>query len=125
MYPLGGTMRIWDIHPSQLCRSHLLGEHRELHGLWNILTLGLRGYRSHPETRRWEGKLAALFKRHESLVAEMRRRGFNHHSELDPGLATGLGIQEEYVASVARQIEILRVKGCDCSPGQALDGVEE
>ncbi|NCS72473.1 MAG: pyrimidine dimer DNA glycosylase, partial [Candidatus Magasanikbacteria bacterium] len=31
-------MRVWDIHPKYLCRKHLLGEHRELHGLWNILT---------------------------------------------------------------------------------------
>ena len=25
-------MRIWDVDPALLCRSHLLGEHRELHG---------------------------------------------------------------------------------------------
>lgn len=31
-------MRIWDIQPKYLCRKHLLAEHRELHGLWNILT---------------------------------------------------------------------------------------
>lgn len=30
-------MRIWDIHPSLLCRKHLLGEHRELHAIWSIL----------------------------------------------------------------------------------------
>ncbi|MDD3940683.1 MAG: pyrimidine dimer DNA glycosylase/endonuclease V, partial [Candidatus Pacebacteria bacterium] len=29
-------MRVWDIHPKDLCRKHLLAEHRELHGLWNI-----------------------------------------------------------------------------------------
>lgn len=109
-------MRIWDIDPTDLCRSHLLGEHRELHGLWNVLTLDLRGYRHHPETRRWEGKLAALYRRHESLVAEMKRRGFNHRSELDPELATGLEIQTEVVDSIDRQIEILRMKGCACTP---------
>ena len=32
-------MRVWDIHPKHLCRKHLLAEHRELHGLWNILTI--------------------------------------------------------------------------------------
>jgi hypothetical protein len=109
-------MRIWDIDPAHLCRGHLLGEHRELHGLWNILTLDLRGYRSHPETRRWEGKLAALFQRHESLVAEMERRGFRHHSELNPDLATGLETQEELVDHIDRQIDILRMKGCGCTP---------
>ncbi len=43
-------MRIWDIEPVRLCRAHLLGEHRELHGLWNILT----------------------------LVQEMKNRGYDH-----------------------------------------------
>jgi len=31
-------MRIWDVHVKHLRRKHLLGEHRELHDLWNILT---------------------------------------------------------------------------------------
>ena len=60
-------MRIWDVAPGVLCRRHLLGEHRELHGLWNILTQDKRGYRRHPETVRREGELAALFGRHELL----------------------------------------------------------
>jgi len=107
-------MRIWDIDPSRLCRAHLLGEHRELHGLWNILTLDRRGYRSHPETRRWEGKLAALYRRHESLVREMERRGYRHRSELDADLATGSDLQDVFVDSVERQLELLRLKGCDC-----------
>lgn len=115
-------MRIWDVDPVNLCRSHLLGEHRELHGLWNILTLGLRGYRSHPETRRWEGKLAALFMRHEALVREMTRRGFNHHSDLDSELAIGLDTQEDFVDPVERQIAILRSKGCGCFPPESNGG---
>ena len=64
-------MRIWDVDPALLCRSHLLGEHRELHAIWTILSEDRRGYRSHPETIRWEGKLAALSRRHDELVAEM------------------------------------------------------
>jgi len=31
-------MRIWDIAPGKLCRNHFLGEHRELHAIWSILT---------------------------------------------------------------------------------------
>ena len=61
-------MRIWDLPPSLLCRQHLLGEHRELHGLWRILTENRQGYAHHPETRRWRGKLAALYQRHEALT---------------------------------------------------------
>ncbi len=107
-------MRIWDIDPALLCRSHLLGEHRELHGLWNILTRGLAGYAAHPETRRWRGKLAALYRRHEALVAEMARRGDQHASPLDPYLATGLDYQDEYVDTPDRQVEILAAKPCPC-----------
>lgn len=107
-------MRIWDVPPEELCRSHLLGEHRELHGLWNILTRDLKGYRSHPETRRWEGKLAALYRRHETLVTEMSRRGYNHASPLDPGLRTGSSVQDEYVDPPDLQRQILAAKPCDC-----------
>jgi len=31
-------MRIWDIHPGYLNRQSLLGEHRELHGIFSIIT---------------------------------------------------------------------------------------
>lgn len=107
-------MRIWDVEPRDLCRQHLLGEHRELHGLWNILTRDLRGYRSHPETRRWEGRLAALYHRHEALVREMERRGYRHHSPLDADLATGLDYQHVFVDPPERQRELLRSKPCGC-----------
>jgi len=73
-------MRIWDVRPHRLCRKHLLAEHRELHGLWNILTVhGLKGgYSRHPETLRWIGKTLALYVRHELLVREFARRGYSH-----------------------------------------------
>ena len=107
-------MRIWDVDPRLLCRPHLLGEHRELHGLWNILTLGKRGYSHHPETRRWVGKLAALHARHERLVAEMERRGYDHRSPLDPGLATGAAGQDVFVDHPDEQLRILAAKPCGC-----------
>lgn len=107
-------MRVWDVEPALLCRQHLLGEHRELHGLWNILVLGHRGYSMHPETRRWEGKLAALFDRHEQLVAAMRQRGYNHASPLDHGLAIGSDVQDVLITPIADQLELLRSKPCPC-----------
>lgn len=109
-------MRIWDIHPKHLCRKHLLGEHRELHGLWNILTKhgGRGGYSSHPETKRWAGKLKALYNRHELLVAEMQKRTYSHHSPLDKRLATGSAVQKDFIDSLARQRELLTQKPCDC-----------
>lgn len=107
-------MRIWDLPPSILCRQHLLGEHRELHALWRILTEQRRGYSVHPETRRWRGKEAALYQRHDALVDEMTRRGYRHTSPLDPRLATGIAVQTEFVDPPARQREILSGKGCAC-----------
>jgi hypothetical protein len=107
-------MRIWDIEPERLCRQHLLGEHRELHGLWVILAEGKQGYARHPETRRWQGKLKALYRRHEQLVAEMGRRGYRHQTPLPAAQATGLGVQEEYKDAPAKQVEILKRKGCGC-----------
>lgn len=107
-------MRIWDVSPDILCRQHLLGEHRELHGLWNILVQGKTGYSRHPETRRWVGKLAALYTRHEALVDEIERRGYRHNSPLDPALAIGVATQSEFVDPPEQQIALLRQKGCDC-----------
>jgi hypothetical protein len=108
-------MRIWDLPPDRLCRQHLLGEHRELHALWTILSTGRAGYANHPETRRWRGKLAALYARHEALVAEMERRGYRHGSPLDPLMATGSAIQTDYVDLPEAQRNLLRAKGCDCA----------
>lgn len=108
-------MRIWDIPPSKLCARHLLGEHRELHGLWYILTQNKPGYSKHPETLRWKGKLAALYLRHKELVIEMKKRNYHHYSLLDKSLATGRSIQEKFVNSYDEQLKILKEKGCKCN----------
>ncbi|MBN2119430.1 MAG: pyrimidine dimer DNA glycosylase [Candidatus Omnitrophica bacterium] len=107
-------MRIWDIHPKKLCRNHLLGEHRELHGLWNILVEKKKGYSNHPETKRWKGKLKALYARHQSLVCQMKERGYNHTSPLKGSLAKGLSKQTDYINLPCEQVKILRRKKCNC-----------
>jgi hypothetical protein len=70
-------LRIWDLSPKKLCRQHLLGEHRELHAIWSILTKNKKGYSKHPEVLRWKGKLKALYLRYERLVTEMGERGYS------------------------------------------------
>ncbi len=75
-------MRIWDLHPGYLNRQSLLGEHRELHGIYTVLTEDRRGYSRHPETLRWVGHLDGLCRRHALLVAEMELRGYRHNSPL-------------------------------------------
>jgi hypothetical protein len=107
-------MRIWDVSPKLLCRNHLLGEHRELHALWTIITQNKKGYINHPETKRWIGKTAALFARHELLIAEMKKRGYNHASSLEKRLAKGEKIQTSFVDSISKQKMILKSKPCDC-----------
>jgi hypothetical protein len=111
-------VRIWDIDPALLCDKHLLGEHRELHAIWSILTTGKRGYSRHPETLRWRGRLSALYARHDQEVDEMLRRGFRHMSPLDAGLATGARRQTVYVDPPERQRERLARTGCTCRVSQ-------
>jgi len=109
-------MRIWDLKPNCLCCQHLLAEHRELHGLWNILTKhgGRDGYSRHPETLRWVGKTKALYNRHEALVAEFFRRGYRHLSPLDRSLARGKATQDVLINTIAEQKQRLRDKKCAC-----------
>ena len=108
------NMRIWDIPPDKFCRNHLLGEHRELHAVWSIITNGKKAYANHPEITRWRGRLKALYLRHEELVREMKARGYKHHTPLDPVLATGEGVQSVFVAPYEEQIRILQEKECGC-----------
>ena len=107
-------MRIWDLDPKLLCRSHLLGEHREIHAIWVIITQEKKGYKSHPEVLRWRDKLKALYNRHELIVREMGRRGYNHKSLLNNELAKGKTKQDYYLDTIKKQKEILRKKNCLC-----------
>lgn len=119
-------MRIWDqIPPEVLCRNHLLGEHRELHGLWNILVRiedegaapEAVGYARHPESLRWLGRRPALYRRHAELVREMTRRGYRHKSPLNPD-EPGPGSPRR-PAPLDDQREALRAKGCGCGAGRS------
>lgn len=111
----GLIMRIWDLDPRRLCRNHLLGEHRELHCIWTVITLGKKGYSRHPETLRWHGRLKALYARHTALVTEMESRGYHHKSPLDKRLAAGRAVQDKFIDPPRRQLELLRAKKCACN----------
>lgn len=107
-------MRIWDVSPKKLCDRHLFGEHCELHGIWSILTNNKKGYRNHPETKRWVGKNKALYLRHEKLVREMRKRGYCHNSAIDKEQVSGKAKQNKFVNTMTEQRMILKLKNCDC-----------
>ncbi|HKI62245.1 MAG TPA: DUF1722 domain-containing protein [Mariprofundaceae bacterium] len=102
-------MRIWDLHPGYLDRKRLLGEHRELHGLFNIVHLGRKGYARHPETLRWVGHLSALAHRHQQLVLEMRLRGYRHQSPL-PEIKGGIEWPATFINTPAGQFSLLGEK---------------
>ena len=73
-------MRMWMVNPKIMCRKHLLGEHVELHMFLGTLRKGvsINGYLAN---KLFEPTL--LWKRHEALVEEMLRRGYNHNSPMD------------------------------------------
>lgn len=109
-------MRIWDLAPRLLCRSHLLGEHREAHAVFAVIARGSAGYREHPETKRWVGKLPALAARHGRVVEEMRRRGYRHASPMRA--RAGSRVQRVRLLSLEAQAARLAEKPCACfQPG--------
>lgn len=74
-------MRMWMVDPKIMCNRHLLGEHVECHMFVGTIlkNKSLQGY--------IDNKLlfiGHLANRHQALVEEMIRRGFNHKSELLP-----------------------------------------
>lgn len=111
-------MRVWDVEPSLLCRSHLLGEHAEVHGVFAVISGGLAAYGAHPEVRRWRGKLPALKKRHDALAVELDRRGYRHASPMAAG--RGRAHQDVLIATVDEQLALLSAKGCLCRTGKSL-----
>jgi hypothetical protein len=109
-------VRVWDVSPGYLSRQSLLGEHRELHGVYAILTQGKRGYAQHPETRRWAGALSGLIVRHAHLVAEMRLRGYADRTPLVP--LAGVVWPATLVTPPHEQFAILRKKYAGAQVGR-------
>lgn len=67
------------VNPKIQCRKHLLGEHVELHMLVGSLKRkkSIDGF-----VRNSLVELTSVEARHEALVTEMQRRGYNHASPL-------------------------------------------
>ena len=73
-------MRMWMVDPRVMCRQHLLGEHVEIHMFVGAISRGksVKGYLE-------KGLLEVhnMYARHEELMEEMKRRGYNHSSDID------------------------------------------
>ena len=103
-------MRVWDIHPGYLSRQSLLGQHAEIHAIYNIIKENKKGYSFHPETLRWKGRLARLKYRHDLTVMEMGLRSLGHRSPMNeektcPNLSGFV-----YIDQPAEQFAILEKK---------------
>lgn len=106
-------MRVWDLPVHILCDKHLLGQHREIHCMWNVITLNKKGYSRHPETMRWKKHLSKLYDRHEQTKNEMIKRGFNHKSEVKKPEVYNLCMLP-FINTIEEQVQLLKKKGCKC-----------
>lgn len=68
---------MWMVDPKLMCRQHLLGEHNEIHKHrhvfvkhWSV-SKRIAGNQIEP---------SSMQQRHDDIVAEMLRRGYNHQS---------------------------------------------
>lgn len=98
-------MRQWMVDPRIMCRQHLLGEHVEHHMFVGTLR---RGKRVAGFLRDNLLELPSLPQRHQELVAEMTRRGYNHQSELLDYNLFGDERDDVKIDKVAALAELLR-----------------
>jgi len=71
--------RMWLVEPELMCREHLLGEHNEIHKLLGGILYhpyGLAILKGQVEDDNVD--VARARARHDELVVEMKRRGYNH-----------------------------------------------
>lgn len=99
-------MRMWKVNPRLMCRKHLLGEHVEMHMFIGTIMNGksVQGYLDNQLV-----EMHNIWKRHEELVREMKRRGYNHNSPL----ANCVKVEAGYV-DVRDNIEELKRRCKDC-----------
>ena len=81
---------MWGVPAKHLCRQHLLGEHLEMHMFVGTIKKGIsiNGY-----IKKGLVNPNKITQRHEELVDEMVKRGYNHYSPIEfdsSGLSTGM-----------------------------------
>jgi hypothetical protein len=108
-------MRMWNVDPKLQCRAHLLGEHRECHALISII-LHNKPLSGTKYITTGLVEVHNIKQRHNELVLEMTRRGYNHKSPLpDADLWT-----EGQVDSAQNLIE-LRTRCPECAKLQLVN----
>ena len=101
-------MRMWMINPAILCRKHLLGEHGEIHKHKHNFEKG-----HSIEGRKGQIEPLAMQSRHDELVEEMTKRGFNHKSPYEmPDLS--IYNLDEFVVDKNKSMNDLMLRCEDC-----------
>jgi len=72
-------MRMWMVDPSIMCQKHLCGEHVETHMMLGSMKKGY-GIDGYIKNNCLEPR--SIKSRHDELVIEMLRRGYNHESPM-------------------------------------------
>lgn len=72
-------MRMWMVDPDIMCLKHLCGEHLELHMFVGSIerNVSIQGYINNNLL-----EPSSIVERHEELVREMEKRGYNHKSPI-------------------------------------------
>jgi hypothetical protein len=103
-------MRSWYPLPVEvLDNKRLLAEHNELLIMARAIAGLSKGYRNHPETKRWVGHSKAMKDRHDRLAAEMVRRGFKHRSPWPEDLINPAD-GDDYPATLLEPLEAMKAK---------------
>ena len=102
-------MRMWMIDPKLLCRKHLLGEHGEIH----------KHRHNFLKRHNMSGRVGQIFParmkaRHEELVIEMKRRGYNHNSPYDQPDVSYLGDMLDIKPDIAYNLRDLASRCEEC-----------
>jgi len=103
-------MRCWySIPVSFLDNEALLGEHREIPTMLKSLSGLIKGWKYHPETKRWLGHTKALRTRHDQIASEMVLRGMNHNSPIPENYVVQTD-SEEFTSVLVEPLEIMYKK---------------
>ena len=87
-------MRMWGIDPILLCQKHLIGEHGEIHKhRHNFIKKHKIAKRISPIV---QIEPENMQKRHDELVLEMLKRGYNHNSPYEQPDLSHLKTEERY-----------------------------
>lgn len=85
-------MRMWMINTNILCRKHLLGEHNEIHKHRHIF---IKKHSIDGRIANCQIEPKSMELRHNELVEEMKRRGYNHNSPYEQPDITYLTLNQQ------------------------------